>query len=463
MRSWYGSWPRTPKSSASTQLARETILGGTTKPSQSPDLRRFDTRREVPVCASSVVADMSPQAGAETAALVAVEVKDSLARTELAGDPTTTAVAAEVEGTLGIVSQPEPQLDSGWWVGWLGKTQEGDKPTSSSEYPATESFQPSVQKSSAPLDEGRVAALREGEETAALSALWFPFWHRPSLIAGDQLSDNATATSAMASPPQEPRETPSEDAAPALEAVPSGSTWAFWFRDSGRSSTADPRSSPERGQLAVIGEPSESHPRPSTDALVAKHASPAATPAKRDDLAAVSPILETSSRKKRLRPQSVDLPSPLPSSPGPAAPHICRPTKDASLPENLTGYPETPANLLLPSFRGTYQMATNPSIIRQIGQLLLRTQNPPPRHLALTSGRWRIRKAVVIGVHGLFPAPYLRSLIGQPTGTSSMSPKTTFSFNLIRDVRSEWHGDVHLPPVPLLSACGIGADLRRRS
>lgn len=77
-----------------------------------------------------------------------------------------------------------------------------------------------------------------------------------------------------------------------------------------------------------------------------------------------------------------------------------------------------PPNLLLPSFKSTYRMKENPSIIKQIAQLLLRTQQPPTNHVSLSKDIPMVKKAIAIGVHGLFPASYLRPMIGQPTGTS---------------------------------------------
>jgi len=50
--------------------------------------------------------------------------------------------------------------------------------------------------------------------------------------------------------------------------------------------------------------------------------------------------------------------------------------------------------------------------------MLLRTQQPQPNHLFISKEQPKIRKAIAIGVHGLFPANYIRTMIGQPTGTS---------------------------------------------
>jgi hypothetical protein len=40
------------------------------------------------------------------------------------------------------------------------------------------------------------------------------------------------------------------------------------------------------------------------------------------------------------------------------------------------------------------------------------------KHVSLVKDPPKIKKALAIGIHGLFPAPLLRTIIGQPTGTS---------------------------------------------
>jgi len=77
-----------------------------------------------------------------------------------------------------------------------------------------------------------------------------------------------------------------------------------------------------------------------------------------------------------------------------------------------------PPNLLLPTFPSTYSMKGNPSIMQQITNFLLRTRQAPANHVYRVKEPPKIRKAISIGVHGLFPAAYLKPIIGQPTGTS---------------------------------------------
>lgn len=63
-------------------------------------------------------------------------------------------------------------------------------------------------------------------------------------------------------------------------------------------------------------------------------------------------------------------------------------------------------------------MKDNPSILKQIAQMVLRSQQQPTNHVFLAKEPPKIKRALAIGVHGLFPANYLRPMIGQPTGTS---------------------------------------------
>lgn len=93
------------------------------------------------------------------------------------------------------------------------------------------------------------------------------------------------------------------------------------------------------------------------------------------------------------------------------------PTK-AKTPAKDTVGATLPPNLLLPSFKSTYSMKENPSIIRQVADFLLRTRQAPANHVYRVKEPPRIKKALAIGIHGLFPAAYLKPIIGQPTGTS---------------------------------------------
>jgi hypothetical protein len=73
---------------------------------------------------------------------------------------------------------------------------------------------------------------------------------------------------------------------------------------------------------------------------------------------------------------------------------------------------------LLPSFRDTFTFQESPSLLQTIGRFLRYSKETGHRHVALVRDPPRPKKALAIGVHGYFPAPFFRTVLGQPTGTS---------------------------------------------
>ncbi|KAH0490377.1 hypothetical protein TgHK011_001848 [Trichoderma gracile] len=228
-----------------------------------------------------------------------------------------------------------------------------------------------------------------------------------------------------------------------------GSTWAFWSRDSPKSKGKT--TSPESGQIAVMGEGSEARPSPMAERRLSETASKDTA---RDEAVPAEPPAGVLSwrRSKRTRPISLNLDSQRPPSADStrsapldrlsATPQSSQTSTEQELPSSSKSLTRTdskkkkpvaapkkavtesestvkePPNLLLPSFASTYQMKENPSILRQITNLVLRTSQPPPNHVLRVKDPPKIHKAIAIGVHGFFPAAYLRPMIGQPTGTS---------------------------------------------
>ncbi|KLJ09722.1 hypothetical protein EMPG_14845 [Blastomyces silverae] len=89
-------------------------------------------------------------------------------------------------------------------------------------------------------------------------------------------------------------------------------------------------------------------------------------------------------------------------------------------------------NQVLPTLKASFPVQERPGIIRQLGNLLFYCNNPEPRHVTLTNDPPRVKRALAIGVHGLFPAPLIRTVLGQPTGTSvkfsTMAAKAIYSW-----------------------------------
>ncbi|KAH7308162.1 hypothetical protein B0I35DRAFT_380997 [Stachybotrys elegans] len=472
-RSWYGPWPQPPKAAASTSVARENIFGAV-KSGKAPDLSRFEHKPASDASSIHSVAPPMPSlpevpenGASPSPAKGDAEVPTTTTENEAdippapslppAPEPETTAAAPASEPPA---TPPRPATSSGW-LGWLSRTPFTDsQPALNTEVPqkienkepgsrdvntssvakeADANEQLSTQPDNTAMPE---SAKIESPKQPAPSASWFGFWSstaetspkkaadepvqpdpKPSDAAEDVVMQDAPPLDSLAPPEQKPAQQATPQKTPKA-----GSTWAFWSKDTPNASPELTRQ--ESGEIAVMGEGSEAHPKPM----------------KEDDMAGEQPNqtkqtkakdIQTPSRstwgRKRVRPASMDV---TPSS-SPAKSSIALPEPSPALPAQERIQPPTPVkaessgkastesaqaklppNLLLPSFSSTYRLKENPSIIKQIAQLLLRTSQPPANHVYRAKETPKIKKAIAIGVHGLFPAAYLRPMIGQPTGTS---------------------------------------------
>ena len=186
---------------------------------------------------------------------------------------------------------------------------------------------------------------------------------------------------------------------------PSG--WAFWFRNTTGPATIENALPLNVGDLAVAGTPS--HPKPASAVVDAAKGVPKAV----DNLG------------KRERPRSLEIgedtklfTAATTSSIGNAAAAVSAPPK-ARLTESVESKAQkNTSNLLLPSFKQTYRAPESLGLIQQIGRLLKYTKDAEPKHVNLVRDPPQIKKALAVGIHGYFPAPLIRTVLGQPTGTS---------------------------------------------
>ncbi|KAI0381035.1 hypothetical protein F5Y04DRAFT_256538 [Hypomontagnella monticulosa] len=443
-RSWYGSWPRAPKSSASTQVSHQTIMGGTSRPGVSPDFSRFEPKKDsnsgeadtqsigtLPkiseTSTSPEQADGKPMKPEEANKVDNADVAEGTQRDS--GDDTSKDQATPNAATSNSDNQPQlspetiqrPQTSSGW-LGWFGKSPAPAPVVSNGEDVETEiPKEPETQSDThqEPVSTPEDVAPEPVKPNKPTSS-WFGLWYSQAPPTIPDTAQPTTDTSTTQEPAsKENEDVVMEDAPPSntteTNQPSGGSTWAFWSRDTGRKNNTKAASASEPGELAIIGDGSETKPRHSTSIEVDRSSSPVKEPPIKAPKEA--PIQAGSSkRNKRVRPQSMDIDEALPR---PGTPQSDTSTRTAPAKSSTPSSSKSSApNLLLPSFRNTYRMKDNPSIIRQIAQLLLRTQQPPPNHVYLVKEMPKIKKAVAIGIHGLFPAAYLRPMIGQPTGTS---------------------------------------------
>lgn len=322
-----------------------------------------------------------------------------------------------------IENAPRVPTSPTGWLSWLGRPT--SQQLSGSAKKDTEDNQViPVETDSSQPEAVRAELSPETSPSTRQTSSWFGSWSSPAdhttHTTGKQGLRNED-TLAEESKIQENGDVVMQDApiipvpAPVTAQPSAGSTWAFWSRESvPRKSGGDALSS-EQGELAVMGDGSETSPRKSSvevnDETSNKKELLPKPPRERP------PKSTKTTKGKRNRSQPMDIEEPVSSRPG--TPNSDVTSKKLSLKPGTALTPKIqPPNLLLPSFKSTYRMKENPSIIKQITQLLLRTQQSPTKHVFLSKETPTIKKALAIGVHGLFPASYLRPMIGQPTGTS---------------------------------------------
>lgn len=433
-RSWYGSLGQ--KSVPSTQIARETIMGDTTKGGRLPDFSRYGAKKSTETLTDSDTRSVRTLQKPVDAAPPPEDdsngpkAQDDVGKTPDRGAKDDSPVSAPEQNTDNKADEqpkppPEPSQPppaSSGWLGWLGgmyygpaqdeEAKQGDAKTGDPQ--ETEPTQPEAPE--APTSKATQPQSPASTQPRPQSNSWFGLWYgAPTPDAGSNNSEAAASSGEPAAGRGE--DVTMADVPPATAPEPpqpsAGSTWAFWSRDGGSKTTGKAPEVREQGELAVMGEGSESSPKSSTGVPVEDSAAlPTEPPLKK--------VMRDGPGKSAKKPRRAQ-PGPMDLDSGPM---LERPGTPGSV-KTATAKPETPTsaksmgqNLLLPDFKNTYRMQQNPSIVKQIARLLLRTRQPPANHVYLVKEAPKIKKAIAIGVHGLFPAAFLRPMIGQPTGTS---------------------------------------------
>ncbi|KAF4626996.1 hypothetical protein G7Y89_g11156 [Cudoniella acicularis] len=426
--SWYGTWPR--KSTASTQIARETILADMPKNTPpSVDLSQFESKRVPPSSTPSRPPSMYLGKSKETLDISmggTLEGEGSLSkdRNAITTPSTTNEFTTAPQGLAtphqAITTPPEtveetsteletqppieppppqrPATSSGWLGGWLSRPAPQNQDVTedvmqTQEPPNTSEQLEQMQVLPPESEEPPAQLLNEDKATPVVkttSSSWFGLWS----TAAPSTTPEVPETQIPVKTTNDGEDTVMEDA-PAPKPVPEqtsgSSSWAFWSTETTKKTSAEPAASQGTGQVAVTGEPSQNNPEPARVATVKS--------------------VNKGKSSKRGRPQSVE---------------IDEASRQMAQQESTTGTPlqstpsakKSPPNLIIPSVKQTYRLVENPSILQQIARLLLHGEQKPVKHVFLVKDPPKIKNALAIGIHGLFPAPLLRTVIGQPTGTS---------------------------------------------
>ncbi|KAI0879701.1 hypothetical protein GGS24DRAFT_7947 [Hypoxylon argillaceum] len=433
--SWYGSWPRVSKSTASTQVARENIMGDTRRSDAAADFSRFETNKKE--CST----DSDSQSTATLRTINGASAQMQRDRTGApmgqqemgnAGDGTgdITPTNEPVSPSQGL-DKPRTSIEnisqaptnSTGWLSWLGRPT-AQEPSHVTNHSAE--IHQTIPEMTEPMDpqDLQVQPPPETPEVTKQTSSWFSLWPSSANPTTQKIADHGLTnedTIVQESETKENRDIVMQDAptptvpAPVTTQPSAGSTWAFWSRDTTSGKASEEVSSTEQGELAVMGDSSEISPRRSSVEVNEGNSHKKELPIKPSQERL--PKGATVKKTKRGRPQSMDIDEPPIAEPSTPSSEVT--VKDQPSKSTTTSTQKAlPPNLLLPSFKSTYRMKENPSIIKQIARLLLRTQQPPTNHVFLSKDTPTVKKAIAIGVHGLFPASYLRPMIGQPTGTS---------------------------------------------
>ena len=328
------------------------------------------------------------------------------------------------------VEAPKKPRESAGWMAWFAKAEEAEALRLNDAQSETEAQklgsdtrsrpQSHMQKTVKPEEDPRMHRRNSEPISAAPTSpirdqprSWLNLWgntasqSKPSSFSavtgtfqsGNGGSGNSTPNSQTPDQTREVSERISQQD-PGLMDSSKSLGWAFWSKETGGK-----KSGGDAGELALAGSPSQS--RPEKDTVDEAKGLP-------------------NKVGKRQRPPSLDVPSTTSKisnlqevSKKDEKPNIiATATKDPPGKTTAVKKKRESQNLLLPSFKDTYLSVSRPGLIQQLSRWFQFASFSHPRHVDIVTSPPRIKRALAIGVHGYFPTPLVRSLLGQPTGTS---------------------------------------------
>ncbi|KAJ5587357.1 uncharacterized protein N7459_003122 [Penicillium hispanicum] len=470
-QSWYpGSWSavsRVTKAAPVTEVARESISVAQNVASsvaesstslfdshkrnrhQSIQLTKKagNSTRSLPANVATTCVNIASDGSASTTALDKIEAVEATEtpkdNKETSAEETASSQEKTTEGQkstpdagsesnashLGHTEHTAPTEQSNGWFSWLYKSSTTTKgafggpdapevlerqPDKSQSNDLT-SYPPTTQGSTEleAQDQVRDEELSQNKDTAepkltAQKRSWLQMWYgsASSNNQGEQTTEPVKSSTAdpVVSVGQEVPMTPKKvpegpERISALPHTPVGSTkssgWSFWTKDAGSAKPQDVEA---------------------VEASIDSHSPTRATTLEPDSEANVNITKKGSIKVKQSKNNRVQdgAVSPAEATPISKAPPEPRPADAIASKELQRILP----NQVLPRFRETYALEESPSLLQSLGRMLHYTKGPEHSHVFRVKDPPRIKRALAIGVHGYFPAPLIRSVLGQPTGTS---------------------------------------------
>ncbi|KAE8372649.1 hypothetical protein BDV26DRAFT_273755 [Aspergillus bertholletiae] len=344
-------------------------------------------------------------------------------------------------GEVEVNQEQTPSQPSGWFSWVWASTRTENPPDNPLDDPApapvpsptladqTAENQTLKEEDAAPASQDQTEETKPPEtaeiDDTAQKRSWLQMWYGASSSKGleEPHHENPPAADESTHPVDTPptsnenvdgsaTESPAD--APIKSAKPLG--WSFWFRE-----TSQDTSQVKSQEVLPVDAPT------TQDAIIKKSRDdPESEPEQKLELAKKGNLKIKSPKSSSALPEHVI--SGLDSSSTVPAGNTTEATASKHLQKILP-------NQVLPRFRDTFALQEKPSLLQTIGRFLHYNKESNNRHVYTIKDPPPIKRALAIGIHGYFPAPLIRSVLGQPTGTS-----IRFS-NMAADALQNWADD----------------------
>ncbi|KAJ5246204.1 hypothetical protein N7468_001187 [Penicillium chermesinum] len=462
--SWYpGSWSGLSRSKAApvTEVARESISVAqniassatdsptpsidTSKRTRAPSIQLIkkagSSTRSLPVDATITRVNVASSGSASTTALENLEAPE-------AAEPEPESSKKEVPANGNITSEENPEKEqsaneevdsntntnsgsaalpeqSGGWLSWIYRSDNTDKTNSSTQVPeAAKQTTDDLQEPTAAYSQtatsdtpgqteqpGQVPAhpVETAEDTSPnKKRSWLQMFYGSAAATREDKGTPETNTMPAESDntttgPMAPKDTPDKQGDELPSQTPPANTkssgWSFWSKATTKDAAAG---KPQEAEAVAASIPEDTPSRPTT--------------------------LEPDSNTQVNITQKGSLKVPQPKETG--AKDVTMSTVEATSTASTSaeGRPVDASaskqlqkilpNQVLPHFEDTYRFEESPSLLQSLGRLLHYTKGVEHSHVTRVRDPPKIKRALAIGVHGYFPAPFIRTVLGQPTGTS---------------------------------------------
>lgn len=446
------------------------------RPSNSVSKSIRGSRKSVPLAAEATRVHATSDASTQSRPLLGPEAKlkgipkESALREDKETTQRTVEVASASQGYAAVAEtatandeEVRAQSNEGVrpksWLGWWGRPDgyggQGETAQQIDELSAGREERSAVpvsatreeiagegQKNAQPSGAVEAAQLQQGDDTIPYtkSRSWFGFWSNAQNEKGATSLDKTAEEAASISPEsintqgsQIALSTNKTKATSIKDARSSqgvggqkSSAWAFWSSNRPKDSNATPSTvQKEVGELAVADTPSQSKPEVAYFNDTKQSMKMEAGTGNESSNSLPSVRSGHAGRQSKAPPSIAKDVSPVSGSAACKAPTPSATSSRESSQPPKRRRAHSRANSVSPSLQDTYPDAMATGYLDRLTSYFASSLHIPgsapagePKHVSLSASPPKIRRAVVLGVHGYFPAALLQKFLGPPTGTS---------------------------------------------